>query len=182
MKKTCMALCLMLGLIAAPALAASDGHWLHVRVQEDGHDGEKVSVNIPLSVVEAILPAIQTDEFHNGRIHLGDGTLDDIDLREVLQAFQDAPDANFVTIEDGDETVVVSKERGFLLVKVDGDDERVRVRLPLAVVDALLSGGEDELDLMAALDALVDAGGGDLVTVESDDESIRVWIDRNDGQ
>jgi len=53
----------------------------------------------------------------------------------------------------------------------------VRVRFPLDVVDALLSGGENELDLIAALDALADHGGGDLVTVESDDESIRVWID-----
>ena len=44
-------------------------------------------------------------------------------------------------------------------------------------VDALLSGADDELDLLAALDALADYGGGDLITVESDDESIRVWID-----
>ena len=182
MKHKWMALCLTLGLIATPVLAGAEGHWLHVRVQEDGDDGGKVSVNLPLSVVEAILPAISTDEFYDGRIHLGHGKLDDIDLRQVLQAFQDSPDADFVTVEDGDETVRVSKERGFLLVNVDDGDDHVRVRLPLAVVDALLSGGEDELDLMAALDALVDSGGGDLITVESSDESIRVWIDRSDGQ
>jgi hypothetical protein len=32
---------------------------------------------------------------------------------------------------------------------------------------------------MAALDRLAEFDGGDLVTVESDDESIRIWIDNS---
>ncbi len=180
MKRKWIPLALMLCLATGTALAGADAHWLHVRVEEAG-DGEKVNVNIPLSVVMAILPAIETDEFRGGRIDLGHGEIDDIDLHAVLKAFKDSPDADFVTIEGRDESVRVSKERGFLLVNVDGDNDRVRVRLPLDVVDALLSGGNEELDLVAALDALADHGGGDLVTVESDDESIRVWIDTNSG-
>ena len=179
MKLKWITLTLMLCLTVGTAFAAADGHWLHVRVEESDSDGEKVNVNIPLSVVMAILPAIQTDEFRGGRINIGHGEIDDIDFHEVLKAFKDAPDAEFVTIEGRDESVRVSKERGFLLVSVDDDDDRVRVRLPLDVVDALLSGRDDELDLLAALDALTQYGGGDLVTVESDDESIRVWIDTN---
>ena len=176
MKQKLMALTLVLFLGTGMAWA---DHWLHVRVSENDNDGEQVSVNIPLSVVQAILPAIETDEFHGGRIHIGRGEIDDLDLHEVLKAFKDAPDAQFVTVEGRDESVSVSKERGFLLVNVDDDGERVRVRFPLDVVDALLSGDDDELDLLAALDALADHDGGDLVTVESDDESIRVWIDQN---
>ena len=176
MKRKWITFALMVCLTTGTALAGADGHWLHVRVEESG-DGEKVNVNIPLSVVMAILPAIETDEFRNGRINIGRGEIEDIDLHEVLKAFKDAPDADFVTIEGRDESVRVSKERGFLLVNVDADGDHVRVRFPLDVVDALLSGGDNELDLVAALDALADHGGGDLVTVESDDESIRVWID-----
>lgn len=177
MKRKWIPLALLVCLTTGTALAGADGHWLHVRVEESGDDGEKVNVNIPLSVVMAILPAIETDEFRGGRIDLDHGQIDDIDIREVLKAFKDAPDAEYVTIDGRDESVRVSKERGFLLVNVDDDGDRVRVRFPLDVVDALLSGGDDELDLIAALDALADHGGGDLVTVESDDESIRVWID-----
>ena len=177
MKRKWITLALMVCLTAGTALAGADGHWLHVRVEERGDNGEKVNVNIPLSVILAILPAIETDEFRGGRINIGRGEIEDVDLRAVLQAFKDAPDADFVTIDGRDESVRVSKERGFLLVNVDDDGDHVRVRLPLDVVDALLSGADDELDLLAALDALADYGGGDLVTVESDDESIRVWID-----
>jgi len=183
MKQKWITLALMVCLTAGTALAGADGHWLHVRVHEGDDDGEKINVNIPLSVVMAILPAIESDDFRGGRINIGRGEIEDIDLREVLNAFKDAPDADFVTIEGRDESIRISKERGFLLVSVDDDDERVRVRLPLDVVDALLSGGDGELDILAALDALADHGGGDLVTVESDNESIRVWIDTDsDGE
>jgi len=183
MKRKLLTLALMTCLTAGTAFAGADGSWLHVRVEESGGGGEKVNVNIPLSVIMAILPAIETDEFRGGRINIGEGKIENVDLHQVLQAFKDSPDADFVTIEGRDESVRVSKERGFLLVNVDDDGEHVRVRLPLDVVDALLSGGRDELDLVAALDVLADHGGGDLVTVESDDESIRVWIDdRSDGK
>ncbi len=183
MKQKWITLALMICLTAGTALAGADGHWLHVRVEEKGGHGEKVNVNIPLSVILAILPAIETDEFRGGRINIGRGEIEDVDLHAVLKAFKDAPDADFVTIEGRNESVRVSKERGFLLVNVDGDGEHVRIRFPLDVVDALLSGGDDELDLLAALDALAAHGGGDLITVDSDDESIRVWIDTDsDGE
>jgi len=173
MKQKLMALTLVLFLGTGMAYA---DHWLHVRVSENDNDGEQVSVNIPLSVVLAILPAIETDDFRGGRIKLDSGQIEGIDLHEILKAFRESPDANFVTIDGGDEQVRVSKERGMLLVNVDGDDETIRVRLPLEVVEALLGSGDDELDLMAALNVLADHDG-DIVSVESDDESIRVWID-----
>ena len=45
----------------------------------------------------------------------------------------------------------------------------------------MFGGRNDEIDLIAALDALTDHADGDLVTVESDDSSVRIWIDRNQG-
>ena len=55
---------------------------------------------------------------------------------------------------------------------------RVDVKIPMKVVEALLSAGKDELDLVAALRAL-SAHGGDteLVSVKSDDSTVRVWLD-----
>ena len=48
------------------APAASAEQWLHIRVEE-GRDGdETVNVNVPLSVVEAMLPAISVNELHRG--------------------------------------------------------------------------------------------------------------------
>ena len=46
------------------------------------------------------------------------------------------------------------------------------------MVDALLSGEGEELNLMAAMEALVDEGEGQLVTVTGENENVRVWVDR----
>jgi len=181
MKKSLVLGGLILALLVTTGLASASDRWLHVRVQEDGPDGERVSVNIPLQLVEAILPTIQTDELSDGKIHMDEAELEGIDLREVLKAFQDAPDADFVTVQGKGESVRVAKEKGFLVVHADEEDgEKVRVTMPLAVVDAMLSGDSDELDLIAALDALASYDGGDLVTVESEDSHVRIWIDSSD--
>ncbi|MCP3981892.1 MAG: hypothetical protein GY716_21525 [bacterium] len=174
---------LALVLFSGIALAGLDDKWLHVRVQDHDHDGELVAVNVPLGMVEALLPAIQTDELRGGRLLLDEFDLEGINLREILEAVQEAPDADFVRVKDHGDEVRVSKDGGLLLIDVDerhGDN--VRVRLPLEVVDALLGNDPDELDLIAALEALADYDD-DLVTIDSDDTSVRIWIDSsNDGE
>jgi len=175
-----IAMLAVFGLSAVPA-AASD-LWLHVRVEDNGRDAEEVSINVPMQMVEAFLPMIEIDEFRGGRIQLDDWDNDEfggLDLREVLEALQQAPDTDFVTVKSHDEEIRVSKEGGLLIVRVDDrhDDEQVRITLPLDVVDALLGGEPDELDLLAAIQRLSEYDGGDLITVQSRDESVRVWID-----
>jgi hypothetical protein len=168
-------------LLLVSSLAVAQDRWLHVRVQEHGNSDATVNVNIPLSLIEALLPTIETDEFDGGVILLDDVDFEGVDLREALVALRDAPDAEFVTIQSRDETVRVAKEDGFLLVNADEDrGDRVRVRMPLSVVDAMLSPSGDRIDLIAGLRALSEFDGGDLVTVESDDETVRVWIDSSD--
>ena len=176
--------CLLLALASTAGVA--EDRWLHVRVEEKNGSGEKVRVNIPLQIVQAILPAIETHQLRDGildlDLDLGHGHLDGLDLRKILEALQDAPDADFVTVESVGESVRVSKDKGFLLVTADTDDERVRVRMPLGVVEALLGDGKGtELDLVAGLARLSEFDGGDLVTVQSDDTSVRVWIDADQG-
>ncbi len=176
----CIALATLL--LASPAAAADK--WLHVRVLDGGEDGERISVNIPLNVVARMLPLITADDLHHGKLHLDIDELEGIDLREVAAALRDAPDAEFVTVESKDETVRVKKEGDFLIVRVEErgrrSTEKVRVRMPLAVVDALVGDDAGELDLVAALEALGEYEGGPLVDIESDDSSVRVWIDSSE--
>ena len=177
--KCCLGILIIL-LVPMLNLADASDRWLHVRVEDTASGGEEsVAVNIPLQLVEAILPAIETDELKGGRFGWDPGEIEGIDLRQILQALRDAPDADYVTVKDHGESVRVAKEDGFLLVRVDEDQgDHVRVRLPLAVVEALLgSHDEGSIDLVAGLRALGEYDGGDLVTVESDDESVRIWID-----
>lgn len=177
-KRIALAGIALLLLATGTALAGMEGRWLHVRVQDHDDDGEYVAVNVPLELVGALLPTIETDEFRGGRIVIDDDDFEEIDLRAALKALRDTPDGEYVTVRSRDENVRVAKERGFFLIDAEDDDgDKVRVRMPLKVVDAMLGSGRNEIDLMAALDVLADSGNGDLVTVESDDSSVRVWID-----
>jgi hypothetical protein len=177
MKRSVMLVAVVLVLALSVGATAAD-QWLHIRVEDRGSRPEHVSVNIPLDLVEAILPMVEIDEFRQGRIHLPAEEFEGLDLHELLVALRDAPDADYVRVQSDDETVRVAKEGGYLIVRVDEDrGDRVRIRIPLAVIDAMLQGNEDELDLVAGLRALAQFEGEDLLVVEGDDESVRVWID-----
>ncbi len=99
-----------------------------------------------------------------------------------MEEFRKTGDTEFVNVQDGSENVSVSKKGEFLLVNVDHVEggEKVRVRMPLALEDALLDsdGDDNSLNLAAALKVLSEFRG-DLVTVQDGDEQVRIWIDHN---
>ncbi len=196
MKRIAMMLVALMAITATLAGAATTDRWLHIRVEENGGQREKVKVNLPLSMLVKLAGAIDLEKidghtFRGGRIRIDDADIDHVDLRAMWNAVKEADDMEFVSIESASENVTVAKDQGYLLVRVrsgrgdddeeSGDDrrhgERVNVRVPLAVVDALLSAGEKEFDLQAALMALAESGEGDLVVVEDGDSSVRIWID-----
>jgi hypothetical protein len=78
--------------------------------------------------------------------------------------------------------VRVAKRGKMLTVKVEdlseGGREQVDIQVPVAVLHALVSGDEGELDVAAAIRALGKHDTGDLVTVNDDDGTVvRIWID-----
>ena len=175
-EKTARALALLVALAAiASSAGAASNLWLHVTVDEN--DGAKVTVNLPLALAEKALPLIPFhDELKWRHGHSRRG-MELGDLREVWAEVKNSPDMTFVTVEDNGETVKVWKEKGFVFVEVrDPDDsETVDVRLPLEVVDALFVG--DEMKFSAAVTALAEHGGGNLVTVRDGNDNVRVWVD-----
>jgi hypothetical protein len=174
--------------------------WLHVSVNSTDANGETVRVNVPLALVEKVLPAINKDKLHSGKIRVHELQVNEVDLRAVFEAVRDTKDGEFVTVQSRKNNVRVAKEAGYLVVKVremkearkteTADEkpvapfeERVDVRVPMSVVDALLSGAKDELDLLAAVRALSAHGDTILVTVEDRKNTVKVWVDsKNAGQ
>ncbi|HEX2252728.1 MAG TPA: hypothetical protein VHQ65_05640 [Thermoanaerobaculia bacterium] len=160
---------------AVPAsAAAADELWLHVSVDETA--GAQVRVNLPLSFLETAIRMVPADELRDGKIVLQDAELSVAELRTLWHSLDTAGDAVLVEMHDEREHVNVSRRGGDLLVEVDGPDA-VEVRIPGAVVDAMLAGEGDELDLAAALRALAAAGEGELVAVTETDSQVRVWVD-----
>lgn len=190
-------------LLPVRALAQSTSkseQWIHVRVESKDEGGETVRVNVPVEMAVKVLPAIKHEPLHNGRVRIDCGHLDDVDLRTMLDAVRSSKDGEFVTVQGHEDDVRIAKNAGYLYIHVteknhhhngatkDSDgtplakpasarESKVEVKVPIKVVDALLSAGKDELDLVAALHALSSNGDTELVSVKDDDNTVRVWID-----
>ncbi len=171
-------------LVLAGLASAADNRWLHVRVQESGPEGELVRINMPLSLAEKVLPAINNNELKSGKVKVKDAKFQEVDIRAILDALRTAPEHEFITVQSAKQNVRVAKAGGNLLVKVrdshgkeKGEVEDVEVSVPFPVVDALLSGGKDELDLLAAIRALGTVGDITLVTVNDKSSKVRIWVD-----
>jgi hypothetical protein len=183
---------------AAPA-------WLHVRVEEVSK-ASKVHVNLPMSVVEVALKATPELIEEHGKVHLGDHHgMKLADFRRMWKQLSAVGDAEFVTVESEDENVRVQRKGDLVLVYVDHKPgtkkavaekpkaeaekseakahgaEEVRVEVPVSLVDALLSGEGDEVNIQAAV-AELQKRRGDIVRVHDADSNVRIWIDEQNTQ
>ena len=160
--------------------------WLHVRVVNSDDKNETVKVNVPLELAEKVLPAINKNQLHDGKVRINHSDLNGVDLKMLLDALHTAKDGEYVTVQATDSDVKVAKQGGYMLVHVtekapkngkSSEKSKVEVKVPMKVVDALLSAGKDELDLVAALRALSANGDTELVSVKSDDSTVHIWLD-----
>ena len=183
----------MAAMLAFAALAMPAERWIHIRVIESGPDGDHVRINIPLSLAVAVLPTITADKFCNGKVKVEGHAFDQVDLRALLEAVRKAQDNQFVTVESKDANVEVAKSGEFLLIKVHDNSKRgartgetkkpqtVDIKVPFKVAQALLSGSNDELNVLAAVRALDEYGNVELVSVKDEENNVRIWVDtRND--
>lgn len=189
MKKVLLGLAVIF--LARTGTLAAD-RWVHVKVEEGGTQGETVRINLPLSLAEKVLPAIHTEKLCDGKVKVSKVDVHDLDLRAVMEALRTAPDNEFITVESQHENVRVAKAGGNLLIKVRENKETagtkaktetktraetVNVTIPIPVVEALLSGAQDELDILAAVRALGAVGDTVLVSVDDQHSKVRIWVD-----
>ena len=161
--------------------------WLHVRVSESGDAASNVNVNLPLSAVEAVVALLPDRVMSRGRMRLHrDHELSVSDLRTLWGAVRDSGDGEFVSIDHDDSQVHVARSGDVIQIRFDGRDDddddakSVRVEIPVDVVDALLSGDGDTLNLVGALERLKERRG-DLVRITDGDERVHIWIDEEQG-
>lgn len=155
--------------------------WLHIRVTNPSKNEETVRVNLPLELAEKVLPTINKDRLHRGRVRFDDIDCHGVDLRALVEAVRSSKDGEFVTVQSKDSDVRVAKRNGTLFVHVHEKNHprrsEVEVKVPMKVVDALFSGDKDELDLVAGLRALSSQGDTELVSVKDEENTVRVWLD-----
>ena len=158
--------------------------WVHVEVTGDA--GENMNLNLPLAAIEVALALAPDTIVDNGQLRLGsDNEVPVAAIRGMWLELRDLGDAEFATIQHEGQDVRIAREGNTILVSVTdagGDaSEQVRIEVPVPVVDALLSGTGDTLNVRAAIDEL-SALRGEMVRVVESGRNIRIWIDERQAQ
>lgn len=177
-KRTLAIIATLLIGFAGFASAETTGRWINVDVQEHT-DGTKVKVHLPLDLVLTVINGIDIQNFDAGEVDLEMGDVD-VDWPQVFQALRDAPDGEFITVDSPDADVRVSKASGMMLIDVDekeGDNAKVKVRVPMSMINALHIDDANRVDVKAFLASLNELPDGELVRVESDDANVRIWVE-----
>ena len=166
--------------IGRPATQQEPEPWVHVEVTSDG--GTNMNLDLPLAAVTAMLALAPETIVQNGEFQFGSSYQVPVAaIREMWRELRDVGDVEFVTIQHEGQDVRIARAGEIVLVNVsdsDGDDESVRVEIPVPVVDALLSGDGDTLNIGAAIEEL-SMLRGELVRVIESDNNIRIWIDES---
>ena len=147
--------------------------WLHIRVKTE-HD-VSVNLNLPVEAVESFMPTIDRRDRHRRKIVFHRNSFSYDELYDIWQDLRSRPSQ---TIEkrrlsfsrEGDHYVIRKPSRW-------GSD-KVEIRTPAPVVDALFS-GRDRFDVKAAVQAMAEEASGEVFEVQVDDGETRVeiWVD-----
>ncbi|UCF68343.1 MAG: hypothetical protein JSV80_03335, partial [Acidobacteriota bacterium] len=139
MKRKLIVVIATIALLTGVAHAA--GQWLHIRVESGGEDAELVKVNLPLDLMLHVAPAVGKQALKEALTEVTtELESEGIDLQSAWSALRDSEDGEYVTVQGKGESVYVFKRGGFLMVDVEGGEdepEKVKVRVPLDVIDAL---------------------------------------------
>ncbi|HSS51495.1 MAG TPA: hypothetical protein VLX28_21335 [Thermoanaerobaculia bacterium] len=172
------------GLAATAHQAAASDLWLHIDVNGKGDKSEQANINLPLSMVRNMAPMLEEKSHGSRRLHVRDKDLSVSELRRAWREIADGPDANYITVRDKESDVHIGKQGDYLRLKAKDrgqNGEDVDIKVPLDVVAALFSSDGDDLNFSAALEALARRGEGELLTVNGNDETVRIWVDSRSG-
>jgi hypothetical protein len=174
--------------LAFPAMAqqTATSPWIHVSVTEEGDKATTVKLNFPLSVAEVALSVAPNKIVKDGRVKLPNKDLPIADLRKLWNELRTTGDAQFVNIQEKNQTVAVARKGRLVQIRVNdttkaGKPQTVNVDVPVNVVDALLAGTGDELDIKNAI-AQLRTQRGDIVRVHDGKNNVRIWVDEMSAQ
>jgi hypothetical protein len=187
---------LALAVTTAATATSTGGRFFHLVAEDLESDGDRVSINVPFSIVEKTLALLPYDDARDhGRLRVNGRTLRREDLREFWGAVKSARDGEPVEIvlEEGRRSwrddragrhiVRLRRVGGALSISSrDEDGGRVEMLLPGQFVDALLEGGDESFTLDSVVRAFgtLEAGGpGDAtaIRIDSEDARVRIWVD-----
>jgi len=187
MKKATLILGVLLVLFCGLTLAENSGKWINIHV-EDGSDDTKVDVRVPLSLIAVAMDCVQTERFRDGKFKIDfDREGLDIDFKKIWEELRKHDNTEFVKVESANENVLVSRQGDLFIVKVmerytekekqDSVKTKATIKIPVKLVDTVLSASGNELDLKALISELDTIEPGNLVEVQDDKTYVKIWIE-----
>ena len=169
---------MLLKIAGATVLAAGAGlasmDYVVVDVKPD-RDAPRIIVPIPLLAAEAALSFLPDRDL---RVDMGPAAERMLPVaRELAAELRAMPDAELVTVEDGDETVRVAKRGDRLEIRVrNGSREQININVPIECLEqALGSIASGRLALRRVVSALHRADGN-IVEIVDGAEHVRVYL------
>ena len=169
-------------LVVGPVRAQQDASWVHIRVQES--DGAQASIDLPVGLVEVAMSMMEREAGERAGSDLDLEIGDDVrvqDLRRMWNELRNAGDAQFFQAQKEGEHVRVYREGDRVFFQTDGEEKTVRVQVPVAVVDVLLEGEGDSLNLVGAMRELARSGSEDVIEIREGQKTVRAWVDSQQG-
>lgn len=118
-------------------------------------EGAHIVIPVPLMLADFAARLVPADSTRNAMRQLEQARPYLPLAEEVVTALAEAPDAELVSVDDGDEHVRISKAGDEIRIRVNGADENVAVNVPIeAVRDTLRKADHGRLypeDLVAVL-------------------------------
>lgn len=144
-----------------------------VDVREGGPDGHHFIIPVPLALARVALSFAPPEAQYVEVPELGPYAPA---AQRVIEELKAAPDGVLVSVEEGDETVLIQKVGDKIEIDVQDHGEEVHVVVPLDAISDMLEQYDGEgfhtKDLLKSLGHV----RGPLVHVRSDDEEVKVWI------
>jgi hypothetical protein len=106
---------------------AQSKEWLHIHVNDPVKE-ETVRINVPIALMETLLPMVQENSIHNGKIHFDDKSVSKAELKKLWASIKQEGDTDYMTIEKPGEKVTVSMQGVFRRQTDDHSNKRPMLR------------------------------------------------------
>ena len=187
MKKASVALAIgALGLLMTGSVSlARDAMTLHVEVVSDDDSGENIKMAVPMDLIAAMAGSLNTDDSVTTEL-FNEFSDEGFDLRNFWQQVKDGDINEFFNLEVKDAKIRAWRADGMFRITVDAsesDEEfagrigaQVEVTVPEDLMDILVE-ADGEVEPEALVATLRSLGPMTLVKVETDKESVHVWLE-----
>lgn len=164
---------IVLAAIAALLVAPLFMNWIVVDVRTAPPEDVRFKLPVPLAAVRTALWFVPADEVHTAL------PAEAAAQREsVLAAFrvvESSPDTVFLSVRSREGTVRLAKVRGQLVLDVNHEEARVHAVLPIEAAHRVLARWDwRDFDPQMAVDFLAAAERGQLLSVDSEEATVRI--------